>query len=74
MSENNENVLIEVYKEQTASWKHEDNILYKFGAIMLPVSFAALGVLYIGDMEEVNLIILEIISTISSSGCPEQSA
>ena len=65
MSENNETLLlIEVYKEQTASWKHEDNILYKFGAVMLPVSFAALGVPYIADVEESNLIILEIMSTI----------
>ncbi len=64
MSANNQNVLTEVYKEQTASWKHEDNILYKFGAVMLPVSFAALGVPYIADIEESNLIILEIMSTI----------
>ena len=52
MSENKENVVIEVYKEHTASWKHEDNILYKFGAVMLPVSFIALGVPYIKDIEE----------------------
>ena len=64
MSENNEHWLIEVYKEHTASWKHEDNILYKFGAVMLPVSFVALGVPYIGNIKESNLIILEIISTI----------
>ena len=56
-------LLLESYKEQTASWKHEDNILYKFGAVLLPVSFVALGVPYIGDIEESNLAILEIIST-----------
>ena len=64
MSENNENVLIEVYKEHTASWKHEDNILYKFGAVLLPVSFVALGIPYFKDIKEPSLTIFEIISTI----------
>ena len=64
MSENKENVVIEVYKEHTASWKHEDNILYKFGAVMLPVSFIALGVPYIKNIAEPSLTNLEIISTI----------
>lgn len=57
-------LLLESYKEQTASWKHEDNTLYKFGAVLLPVSFVALGIPYIGDIKESNLTILEIISTI----------
>ena len=57
-------ILLEIYKEHTASWKHEDNILYKFGAVMLPVSFVALGIPYIKDIKEPNLTILEIISTI----------
>lgn len=56
-------LLLESYKEQTASWKHEDDILYKFGAVLLPVSFIALGIPYIGDIKESNLTILEIIST-----------
>ena len=64
MSENKEEVVIEVYKEHTASWKHEDNILYKFGAVMLPVSFIALGVPYFKDIEEPSLTIFEIISTV----------
>lgn len=64
MSENKENVLIEVYKEHTASWKHEDNILYKFGAFLLPVSLIVLGVPYVGDIKESSLTILEIISTV----------
>ena len=63
MSRDYNQLLLESYKEQTASWKHEDNILYKFGAVLLPVSFVALGVPYIGDIEESNLAILEIIST-----------
>ena len=63
MSCDYDQLLLESYKEQTASWKHEDNILYKFGAVLLPVSFVALGVPYIGDIEESNLAILEIIST-----------
>ena len=64
MSENKKNVLIEVYKEHTASWRHEDNILYRFGAFMVPTSFAILGVPYIADIEGSNLRILEIMSTI----------
>ena len=64
MPENKENVLIEVYKEHTASWKHEDNILYKFGAVLLPVSFVALGIPYLKDIKEPSLTIFEIISTI----------
>ena len=60
----NENVIIEVYKEHAASWKHEDNILYRFGAFMVPTSFAILGVPYIADIEGSNLRILEIMSTI----------
>ena len=64
MSENNENVPIEVYKEHTASWKHEDNILYKFGAVLLPVSFVALGIPYFKDIKEPSLTIFEIISTV----------
>ena len=57
-------ILLEIYKEQTASWKHEDDTLYKFGAVLLPVSFVALGVPYIGEIEASNLTILETISTI----------
>ena len=64
MSCDHNQLLLESYKEQTASWKHEDNTLYKFGAVLLPVSFVALGVPYIGDIKESNLTILEIISTI----------
>ena len=63
MSCDHNQLLLESYKEQTASWKHEDNTLYKFGAVLLPVSFVALGVPYIGDIKESNLTILEIIST-----------
>lgn len=56
-------LLLESYKEQTASWKHEDDILYKFGAVLLPVSFIALGVPYIKDIKEPSLTMLEVIST-----------
>ena len=63
MSDKNETLLIEIYKEQVASWKHEDNILYKFGAVLLPVSFIALGIPYVKVIEEPTLTILEIIST-----------
>ena len=63
MFKNKENVLIEVYKEHTAFCRHEDNILYKFGAVLLPVSFVALGIPYFKDIEEPTLTIFEIIST-----------
>ena len=67
MSCDHNQLLLESYKEQTASWRHEDNTLYKFGAVLLPVSFVALGVPYIGDIKESNLTILEIISTIGGT-------
>ena len=56
-------LLLESYKEQTASWKHEDDILYKFGAVLLPVSFIALGIPYVRDIKEPSLTMLEVIST-----------
>ena len=64
MSENREHLLIEVYKEHTAQARHEDNILYRFGRFMVPFSFILLGVPYVKDIEDQNLIILEIVSTI----------
>ena len=41
--------LIESFKEQAAAWKHEDNLLYRFTSIILPLSIAALAVPYIED-------------------------
>ena len=64
MSCDRNQLLLEVYKEHTASWKHEDNILYKFGAVLLPVSFVALGIPYLKDIKEPSLTIFEIISTV----------
>ena len=40
-------LLIESYKEQTAAWRHENNLLYRVTTIILPVSIAALGVPYV---------------------------
>ena len=40
-------LLIESYKEQTAAWKHEDNLLHRFTSVILPLSIAALGVPYV---------------------------
>ena len=40
-------LLIESYKEQTAAWRHENDLLYRFTTITLPVSIAALGVPYV---------------------------
>ena len=42
-----EQLLIESYKEQTAAWRHENDLLYRFTTIILPVSIAALGVPYV---------------------------
>lgn len=42
-----EQYMIESYKEQTAAWRHENNLLYRFTTILLPVSIAALGVPYV---------------------------
>ena len=47
MLDKNEILLIEAYKEQTASWKHEDNLLHRFTSIILPLSIAMLGVPYV---------------------------
>ena len=41
--------LIESYKEQTAAWRHENDLLYRFTTITLPVSIAALGVPYVQE-------------------------
>ena len=42
-------LLIESYKEQTAAWRHEDNLFYRLTSIILPVSIAALVVPYVED-------------------------
>ena len=39
--------LIESYKEQTAAWKHEDNLLHRFTSVILPLSIAALALPYV---------------------------
>ena len=40
-------LLLESYKEQTASWRHFDNLLYRTTTIVLPLSIAALGLPYV---------------------------
>ena len=45
-----EQYMIESYKEQTAAWRHENNLLYRFTTITVPVSIAALGVPYVQNM------------------------
>ena len=40
-------LLIESYREQTAAWKHEGDLLYRFTSVILPLSIAALGVPYL---------------------------
>ena len=40
-------LLIESYKEQTAAWKHEDNLLHRFTSVILPLSIAALALPYV---------------------------
>ena len=51
MLDKNETLLIEAYKEQTASWKHEDGLLHRFTSIVLPLSVAMLGVPYVQNGE-----------------------
>ena len=41
--------LIESFKEQTAAWKHDDNLLYRFTSIILPLSIVALAVPYVEE-------------------------
>ena len=38
---------LESYKEQTASWRHLDSLLYRTTTIILPLSIAALGLPYV---------------------------
>ena len=45
-------LLIESYKEQTASWRHFDNLLYRTTTIILPLSIAALGLPYVNASTE----------------------
>ena len=40
-------LLLASYKEQTASWRHFDNRLYRTTTIILPLSIAALGLPYV---------------------------
>lgn len=47
MSNNNETLLIESYREQTGSWRHLDSLLYRTTTIILPLSIAALGLPYV---------------------------
>lgn len=39
--------LMESYREQSFAWRHDDSILHRMTSIVLPVSFAALGVPYV---------------------------
>ena len=40
-------LLIESYKEQTTSRRHEDNLFLRFTSVILPLSIAALGIPYV---------------------------
>ena len=42
-------LLIESYKEQTAAWKHEDNLLHRFTTVIFPLSIAALALPYVQE-------------------------
>ena len=42
-------LLIESYKEQAAAWKHEDRLLHRFTAVILPLSIAALGLPFLNN-------------------------
>ena len=47
MSDKNETLLIESYREQSLSWRQDDTMLHRMTAIILPVSIAALIVSYV---------------------------
>ena len=49
MPDNYNELLMESYKEQSFAWRHDDGILHRMASIVLPVSFAALGVPYVYD-------------------------
>ena len=49
MPDNYNDLVIESYKEQSFAWRHDDSILHRMTSIVLPVSFAALGVPYVYD-------------------------
>ena len=49
MPDNYNDLLMESYKEQSFAWRHDDSILHRMTSIVLPVSFAALGVPYVYD-------------------------
>ena len=38
---------LESYKEQTASWRHLDSLFHRFTSVILPVSIAALALPYL---------------------------
>ena len=58
MLDKNETLLIEAYKEQTASWKHEDSLFHRFTSIILPLSVVMLGVPYVQNGETIALLAL----------------
>lgn len=47
MLDKNETLLIESYREQTASWRHESSLIHRFTSVLLPLSIAVLGVPYV---------------------------
>ena len=48
-SEEQRHLLLESYKEQTAAWRHHDQLFQRFTSIILPVSFTALVVPYVKE-------------------------
>lgn len=47
MLDKNETLLIESYREQTASWRQEASLLHRFTSVILPISIAVLGAPYV---------------------------
>ena len=47
MSDKNETLLIESYREQTESWRQEASLLHRFTSVILPLSIAVLGAPYV---------------------------
>ena len=47
MADNNETLLIKIYKENSLAWRHDDSMLHRMTSLLLPISFTALVLPYI---------------------------
>ena len=57
MADNNETLLIEIYKENSLAWRHDDSMLHRMTSLLLPISFTALAVPYVNTKIPVLLLL-----------------